>query len=90
MPTIYMNNYAEFEDMISYSKRNQKYHMGKAIKHIVQKCLSDDTVIGRRRKELEDFDQKYIHSEYPLADTVEYCIFWTGHDMDMLVCHKKR
>ena len=87
---MYISNYSEFEDMVSYSKYNKKYFTGKQIKDIVQKCLDDETVIGGRRKELNAFTEKYINSKYPLNDNGLYCIFWIGKNYDELKCCKSK
>ena len=85
-----MSNYEEFESMITYGFhfKCRKFYTGKQIKDIITRCLSDETVMRNRRKELVDFANKYIHSKYPLADNTLYSLSWSGDDMDELKCYK--
>ena len=86
-----MSNYEEFESMVSYRFgliKPHKFYTGKQIKDIIIRCLSDETVVRNRRKELVDFANKYIHSKYPLADNTLYSLSWDGDDMDELKCYK--
>lgn len=66
----------------------RKFYTGKQIKDIITHCLSDETIVRNRRKELVDFDNKYIHSKYPLADNTLYSLSWNVDNMDELKCYK--
>ena len=85
-----MSNYEEFESMVSYGfgLKSRKFYTGKQIKDIITRCLSDETIVGYQRRELVDFDNKYIHSKYPLANNTLYSLFWSGVNMDELKCYK--
>ena len=85
-----MSNYEEFESMLTYGShfKCRKFYTGKQIKDIITRCLSDETVVRNRRKELVDFANKYIHSKYPLADNTLYSLSWDGDDMTELKCYK--
>ena len=85
-----MSNYEEFESMITYGFhfKWRKFYTGKQIKDAIIRCLSDETIVRNRRKELVDFANKYIHSKYPLADNTLYSLSWDRDDMNELKCYK--
>lgn len=88
---IFMNNYAQFYVMISCSREIRKYHTGKEIKSIVKKCLSNiyslDTI---RRKQVEEFNRRYIQCKHPLMDDQLYYLRWIGkNNFQELKCFEK-
>lgn len=88
---IFMNNYAQFYIMISCSRDIRKYHTGKEIKSIVKKCLSSISSLDVvRRKQVEEFNRKYIQCNHPLIDEQLYCLRWVGkHNFEELKCFRK-
>ena len=79
---IYMNNYSNFYTMISKSRYVKKYHTGKEIKTIIKKCLSNKITLDiSRRKQVEEFNNKYIQCKYPLVDEQLYYLYWVGKDI---------
>lgn len=88
---IFMNNYSQFYTMISCSRYIKKYHTGKEIKSIIKKCLSNRSTLDiSRRKQVEEFNNKYIQCDYPLIDDQLYYLRWIEKDnFKELKCFEK-
>ena len=90
---MYTNVLAEFNDMISYTRRDKKFFTGKKIKEIAKEALEYLNVHGFStyfsKKELETFNEAYVNLKYPLSDNSLYSISWANDIMDELKCYKK-